>query len=105
MPDPEKLESEPPVTVISDAMKSVAASERVKVIAAVSPALSEVTSDEMAIVGRPPCRIDNRRDHPQARTPLEPHRPPATSQQHGVARLGGGPLLVGRYRDARRPPR
>ena len=52
MPEPEKLESVPPVRVISDSTKLVDDSERVKVIAAVSPAFREATSEEMAMVGR-----------------------------------------------------
>ena len=52
MPEPEKFESSPPLTVIADSMKLVDDSERVKEIAAVSPAFSEETSEEMAMVGR-----------------------------------------------------
>ena len=52
MPEPEKLERVPPLTVISDSTKLVDVSERVKEIAAVSPAFSEETSEEMAMVGR-----------------------------------------------------
>ena len=52
MPEPEKLERVPPVTVISYLTKLVDVSERVKEIAAVSPAFSEETSEEMAMVGR-----------------------------------------------------
>ena len=51
MPEPEKLDREPPVTVTSELAKSVDASERVKVMAAVSPAFREETSEESAIVG------------------------------------------------------
>ena len=51
MPDPEKLERVPPETDTSDAMKSVEASERVKVREAVSPALREATSAVRAMMG------------------------------------------------------
>ena len=47
-----QLESDPPETVTSDLTKSVDAFERVKVRVAVSPALSDETSDVMAMVGR-----------------------------------------------------
>ena len=48
-----QLERDPPETVTSDSMKSVDASERVKVRVAVSPALKEssASSSVMAIVG------------------------------------------------------
>ena len=51
MPDPEKSDSEPPSTVISDSVKSVDISERVKVIEAVSPAFNEEVSAAMVILG------------------------------------------------------
>ena len=51
MPDPEKSDSEPPSTVISDSVKSVDISERVKVIEAVSPAFNEEVSASMVILG------------------------------------------------------
>ena len=44
-------ERDPPETDTSDSMKSVAASERVKVRVAVSPALSEEVSEVRAMVG------------------------------------------------------
>ena len=52
MPLPAKLERVPPVTLMSAEVKSVEASERVKVRVAVSPALRVETLLEMAIVGR-----------------------------------------------------
>ena len=52
MPEPEKLERVPPVALTSAAVKSVDASERVKVSDAVSPALRVETLLEIAIVGR-----------------------------------------------------
>ena len=51
MPEPLKLESVPPLTEISDSVKSEEGTERVKVISAVSPALSESTSDFRATPG------------------------------------------------------
>ena len=51
MPEPEKLEREPPETLTSDSMKSVAASESVKVRVAVSPVVRDVRSELMAMVG------------------------------------------------------
>ena len=49
-----QLERDPPVTVASASTKSVEASERVKVIKEVSPALRELSSSSsvMAMVGR-----------------------------------------------------
>ena len=49
-----QLERDPPVTSASASTKSVAASERVKVITEVSPALRELSSSSsvMAMVGR-----------------------------------------------------
>ena len=52
MPEPKKLERVPPLTVISDSMKLVDSSERVKVSAAVSPAFREAISEARAMVGR-----------------------------------------------------
>ena len=52
MPEPEKLERVPPVAVTSPTTKLVEASERVKEMVAVSPALRELTLLVMAIVGR-----------------------------------------------------
>ena len=46
-----QLERDPPETVTSDSTKSVEASERVNISAAVSPAFKEETSELMAIVG------------------------------------------------------
>ena len=51
MPLPEKLERAPPVTVTSSDTKSVAASERVKVIVAVSPVVRLLSLVVIAIVG------------------------------------------------------
>ena len=51
MPEPEKLESVPPVTAISDATKSVDGSESVNVMSTVSLALSEEVSEARAMVG------------------------------------------------------
>ena len=51
MPEPEKLESEPPVTAISDATKSVDDLESVNVISAVSLAFREDLSELRAMVG------------------------------------------------------
>ena len=51
MPEPEKPESVPPETVTSPTAKLVEASERVKVMVAVSPALRELTLLVMATVG------------------------------------------------------
>ena len=51
MPLPAKLERVPPVALTSAEVKSVEASERVKVRVAVSPALRVETLLEMAIVG------------------------------------------------------
>ena len=47
-----QLERDPPEMATSASTKSVAASERVKVMAAVSPAFSEATSEEIATRGR-----------------------------------------------------
>ena len=47
-----QLESDPPEMVTSDSTKSVDASERVNVRAAVSPARREETSVLIAMVGR-----------------------------------------------------
>ena len=46
-----QLERDPPETVMSDSTKSVDASERMNVRAAISPARKEETSDLMAMVG------------------------------------------------------
>ena len=51
MPEPAKLERLPPVTLTSAEVKSVDASERVKVIVAVSPALSALALLVIARVG------------------------------------------------------
>ena len=51
MPEPEKLERDPPETEISDSTKLVEASEREKEREAVSPALSEEVSEVRAMVG------------------------------------------------------
>ena len=52
MPEPAKLLSVPPVAATSAEVKVMEASERVKVIVAVSPALRALTLLEMATVGR-----------------------------------------------------
>ena len=51
LPEPEKLESVPPVITTSDCKKSVDGWERLKVIKAVSPASNEETSELSAMVG------------------------------------------------------
>jgi hypothetical protein len=51
VPEPVKLEMEPPVQLTFAAVKSVEASERVKVIVADSPALRAETLLEIARVG------------------------------------------------------
>ena len=52
MPEPEKLESAPPTTVILEEIKAIeAASLRVKVKLAVSPILKIVLSEAMVTVG------------------------------------------------------
>ena len=51
MPEPEKLDSEPPETAMSDSMKSLDDSESVNINAAISPAFKEVTLELMATVG------------------------------------------------------
>ena len=52
MPDPAKLESAPPTTVILEEIKAVeAASLRVKVMVAVWPDFKAVLSEVMAMVG------------------------------------------------------
>ena len=49
--DAAKLDNAPPETLISPSIKSVAASERVKVTVVVSPAFNDEASDVIAIVG------------------------------------------------------
>ena len=52
MPEPAKLESAPPTTVILEEIKAVeAASLRVKVMVAFSPILKVVLLEEMVMVG------------------------------------------------------
>ena len=51
MPEPEKLEREPPETEMSDSPKSVEVSERVKVREADSPALREEVPELRLMVG------------------------------------------------------
>ena len=51
MPDPVKAEREPPATVTSAEVKSVAGSLRVKVKVAVSPAFREDLSEVISTVG------------------------------------------------------
>ena len=60
MPEPAKLLSVPPVAATSAEVKVMEASERVKVIVAVSPALRALTLLEIAIVGgvRSPVAIE-----------------------------------------------
>ena len=49
--DDAKLDNDPPETLISPSIKSLAASERVKVTVVVSPAFNDEASDVIAIVG------------------------------------------------------
>ena len=49
--DAAKLDNAPPETLISPSIKSVAASERVKVTVVVSPAFNDEAADVIAIVG------------------------------------------------------
>ena len=49
--DDAKLDNDPPETLISLSIKSVAASERVKVTVVVSPAFNDEAPDVIAIVG------------------------------------------------------
>ena len=49
--DDAKLDNDPPETLISSSIKSVAASERVKVTVVVSPAFNDEAQDVIAIVG------------------------------------------------------
>ena len=49
--DAAKLDYAPPETLISSSIKSVAASERVKVTVVVSPAFNDEAADVIAIVG------------------------------------------------------
>ena len=49
--DDAKLDNDPPETLISSSIKSLAASERVKVTVVVSPAFNDEASDVIAIVG------------------------------------------------------
>ena len=49
--DAAKLDNDPPETLISPSIKSLAASERVKVTVVVSPAFNDEASDVIAIVG------------------------------------------------------
>ena len=51
MPEPEKLERDPPETEMSLTVKSEEASERVKLIVGVSPLLREARLELMAILG------------------------------------------------------
>ena len=51
MPEPLKLEREPPETEISEASKSEEASESVKLIVGVSPLLRDSRFELMAMVG------------------------------------------------------
>ena len=53
-----QLERDPPETVTSDSVKSVEASERVKVMVVVSPALRDETSDVTAMVGGVLSRVE-----------------------------------------------
>ena len=48
---PAKLLREPPVMVMSSSLKSVEASDRVKLMAAVSPIINDVSSLAIAMVG------------------------------------------------------
>ena len=49
--DDAKLDNDPPETLISSSIKSLAASERVKVTVVVSPAFNDEAPDVIAIVG------------------------------------------------------
>ena len=49
--DAAKLDNDPPETLISPSIKSLAASERVKVTVVVSPAFNDAAPDVIAIVG------------------------------------------------------
>ena len=49
--DAAKLDNDPPETLISPSIKSLAASERVKVTVVVSPAFNDEAHDVIAIVG------------------------------------------------------
>ena len=49
--DAAKLDNAPPEALISPSIKSVAASERVKVTVVVSPAFNDEAADVIAIVG------------------------------------------------------
>ena len=49
--DAAKLDNDPPETLISPSIKSLAASERVKVTVVVSPAFNDEALDVIAIVG------------------------------------------------------
>ena len=49
--DAAKLDNSPPETLISSSIKSLDASERVKVTVVVSPAFNDEASDVIAIVG------------------------------------------------------
>ena len=49
--DAAKLDNDPPETLISPSIKSLAASERVKVTVVVSPAFNDEAADVIAIVG------------------------------------------------------
>ena len=49
--DAAKLDNSPPETLISSSIKSLAASERVKVTVVVSPAFNDEAPDVIAIVG------------------------------------------------------
>ena len=57
MPEPEKLEIEPPVTERSFTSKLLEDSESVKLRDAVSPALRELTFELMAMVGLIPSMV------------------------------------------------
>ena len=52
-PEPEKLESVPPETEISDSVKSEESPERTKVSDAILPILSKALLEIMPIVGKP----------------------------------------------------
>ena len=80
MPEPEKLDSEPPETAMSDSMKSLDDSESVNVNAAVSPAFKEETSELMAIVGLM-ASIE------EAQLPLESRRATKTSSSPAPVRV------------------
>ena len=80
MPEPEKLDSEPPETAMSDSMKSLDDSESVNINAAISPAFKEVTLELMATVGLMASIAE-------AQLPLESRRATKTSAFPALLRV------------------